>query len=906
MSASRSPSGSGSLYPAGTMSTGCSLPSLTCPPKLGVGKVEGSSDTVSMERSQAGSQWAGGTHAEEVWACKNAAYTRAMKYSKGLVADVVDSSVEFLPRRLMRSSVNHSIKDRKSSFSVMADVGRDTQQQSLAATSCKGTSSTPMSEATFPFLDGGKVQPTDPGHLKAGITYDPQSYGSLLPTTLKVRSVEEAVSGPLMGVAANEMFANRDAKQMLRGILQPVQKTSQFSQYFDRQQFEGKMRQLEESARHFSKCLAQRVSSSTGGGGVMIVVNDSDDGSSDDGGLMGDGVRRRARKPAKMVDEARVAGDAESNARKQRLNALRCTPQNLCSSVALRDALKKSRITVKKARCSAVNVARHSSDLLELLRRRGSRSTGPQEAMVVLPNEEVSWDTGSVSPNKCTQASFASIPDSACGNEGHRTKVVTDQRAVTMLESFLRSGKGLTTHGILPATLYGNHCGPNGGQLISAPESSRLPSMLDTAFSDVFSTGALSPSGQQLAASAECLQQQRKSVHRTKPARRVIPVGYGMSARARQNYEAMVENWEVSEIEQELRNGEALCHARRRLLKLVSERKRLLNASLAHFHHNPQQAVSLQRREIFRMVVEVDAEDRKQACFSFVDLLEQCCRNTLDDAAWSVVSGALKSSRDLIQLSPLRCNPQNFISILNDCLSLQHIRDQRVQDALQWLAKLFGVSQGQFKSALQSLHHNLNKPRDYEARFHEIDSRVCGIAASTERRVRIKLRRCNFQLPRPVGAGSQMNPLVTSNGDGAVGCVLGPNTCVDRPEVSLVFQLGNETAVSSTLSAHRSGTGGSGDVVCEMVDDAPCYVVDFNDEIVQLKPVDTSVVRVSLSCNGNVLCSGFLHLSKCTFHSNRTLSVILRLDNKRIFVADLRINVELVYGRDRRGRGGRR
>nr|CCC49222.1 conserved hypothetical protein [Trypanosoma vivax Y486] len=716
--------------------------------------------------------------------------------------------------------------------------------------------------------------------------YDPSVYSTLLPATVKLRKVGGMRGGPVVGVAAEEMLASREARFVLCGLLRPLKGNAQLAPPQDQKQFKARVHLLQERGRRFLRRFRRHaMGRGAADSDAMMIIDGSDDGSSD--GEMGEvlhgdaiGSVRKQREHERRTGVARAA----SVARKRRLNELRYA-RGPCT---LRAEIKRSTRAVRMARnnvsCDPGVLPALSEKQQELL-GRGSDWRAPEGDL--LSFEGVCWDAaegvglpGSVLPSGCAQGPLSNA-------EGSKATVAS-RHVSAMLRDLLRHSRGAVSYGILPPRM-----GRRAVTRVSHPTDSEFvqPSLPLDAASDMGSSRVSLSRWQSPRTVPEHV-----GVREPKRPNRRLPIKWGVGERAKEDYDALVEEQRLVEMELNLRHNEGLGYTCRQLNSLLPERRRQLECVLAQPHENPRMFLLKHRREIFRRVVEADAEGRRQARSAFLDVLEDFCQAEMAADAWSVMSKALEQTRAFIHTSPARYCPQGFDAIVNGCFSLNHIQNKTTYNALQWLAQLYDVPHSQFKSVMSAVHNRLSQPRDYEARFREIDRSLGGVTAPADRWVRVHLHRCRFQLPAPATCSPQVGCIGGGNGSGAGGCNVVSSCGMERPEVCVQLMAKGEAAFSTTVCARLDTTD---------IDDthtAVRYAANLQDEVVRLKAPETGIVDVSLLCNGTPLCTGALNVAKCSLLSRRLVPMWLRLSNKHAFVANIRLTLEFGSEKERRRR----
>nr|CCD17164.1 unnamed protein product [Trypanosoma congolense IL3000] len=783
-------------------------------------------------------------------------------------------------------------KDQPLLFGSVDENGREATIKSVPSGIAKSFSPYLPTDDPLPALECLRSVSQNTGS-RSSFKYNSKAYASLLPSTLQAHMVINAEGG------VNDKSRARGSKCKVDGKKEFTKKPSKLTHDLDQRHFEAKMRQIEDSARRFyryKQCVTVKSSCDD-----MMVVCGFDDENAHHPSLDDDLVDRDELKCAESKDGSLLLPSNTAAARERRLKDLRHASQSSRCSAVLRMELKKSAAALESARRHATNLPSVVPRRLSARKYRPGEVRDTVKALGELPEEEVSWDAYTTFPAVQKAMAPEVMELTAGSNDDSTTKVVTDQRAMSLLQSFLFSGRRQPSCSFLSLPICGGNDKSSEERLVAIPGTSIPLSTMEGALDCALNSPSV-PVNLDRTAGLPHFQRSphgRQAPWETKRARVPVSVGYGMSDVARKNLEEIIEEFERGAIEQELRNAEDLKHTRMRLLQLIPERQRLIDKSLAVDNMKPQATVLRNRQRIFRRAAEIDVESQKQACFSFLDLLEECCHNSLDDSTMEAVFNVVVFARGLIQASPSKCTPQDFSTVLNECFTLEHLADKRVIDALEWLGKLFNVSREHLESMLNSLRHRLSKERDYEARFRAIDRAVNEGSMSSEKCLLVKLQRCRFRL-----LGSPIvNTLISANAR-AMGRALSSDITAELPEVTISLQAGDEVTYSSCVSARSAEAGNGLSLTPSGKGDAPNYVADFGGEALQIKAEESSVVFVSLLCGTTSIGSGSIPLASCSFLPHKPLSLRLRLLNKRFFVAYLELSMGLAHEKEHRGKHG--
>lgn len=718
--------------------------------------------------------------------------------------------------------------------------------------------------------------------------YSPKLYSALLPATVKLKQVGEMHGGIVMGAAASELFAERDARQLSRGMCPPEDNKTQFVPDLELRQFEKKMKELQEHGkqqqRRWKRCMH---SAGTAAGGVVTMVSDMDDSScGSDKGHDGGGDSRASRL-GRQQQKNNASRLAVANLNEQ-IRGLEIRGDNRRDVAFLRSELKKSHDEVEKARHGVAVLSLTSQGDKERLQIEQSNQRRSWDKRLHGILEDVSW----VSENNPQRASRETHSASQLFDNLQPRKsrqcnsiVVTDQNVGAALENLLYYGKGTTVYGLDPRQKEkSNRSYTQQKQRVDAS----LPGLPLSPLGQASSLGSCPPvAGLSKPDVGRTLKPYPKGV--VNKRRKPFAVEYGVGEHCRMHLESLFAQWRLKDIQSELQRGENIQRTRELLLELRPMRVDLLDKSLQNFRESPRVILQKHRRQIFEKVVEMDAEERGRACCAFVDLLETSYHGEVSENSWDAVSKALQKTRDLISISPTRCNARTFQNILRDYFSMSHLVEGPVRELLLQLSKLFDMTKSQYDTAISHAYQRLNRPKDYQARFREIDRMLVGMPLAAETRVRVTLDRCRFAY-------------CVASTNLYAGCdTLGCERIPDRPEVLVQLKSDNETVVSSVVLAEvcdpskikifyanrKTGKMRSS------------YSADLLNQIFRLRFSESSDLSVTLLLNGKATAACVFCLAQCVFNARSTAVLWLHLTGENDAEAEIKLTLELLGERER-------
>ncbi|RNF10828.1 hypothetical protein TraAM80_01373 [Trypanosoma rangeli] len=728
--------------------------------------------------------------------------------------------------------------------------------------------------------------------IKNVVEYDPKSYSELLPATLKMRKVRDVESGTVSSTAVSEMFAKRDARHTNRGVSSMNDKKAQRVPLVELQEFVRTMNQLQERGRHMRRRWRRYMPCVTAvSGGAVRMLNEDDDDTSSEGlqDHNSDGefnlTLSKRQQPKTEATRASIFSWHEE------MNALQKHGDNTRGAVLLRSELKKSQREVAKAR-QGVTVASVQMIHNEPTRYKDADEEEQGELWEEPPHsslEDISWRAeNEVSqrvaaiPSDVPPASGALKEAEDCGNTHSNREKSQDNTIVAgcispRLGSLLHRGKGTTVYGLNLGRKRGS-CKTQFPHLRPKSPLSSLPHVPGLPFA--MSTPAPLPSD----AKPKAERNACRTHHHTTLTWRPLPVEHGVGEQSSLRFKAQVTQGRLEDCQSDILDGEAILRTRELLLELRPTRAALLNESLKHSHRNARAILQQHRQCIFEKVAEKDSEKRKEACLEYVNLLEQAYCGEVAESSLAAVTSALQSVRNLISVSPKRCNARSYSALLMDHFVMAHLTELPVRDLLWRLAELFDMTTTQYNYALWNAYQMLNTPRDYQARFREIDHTIVGIPAPVERRVRLTLHRCRFlQANASVGTAH----IVSGTGGERVR---------DLAEVSVQIKSEHQVFLSTAVRARVCSDEElfSWNVSRRDEKSPSLCGANFMDQVFRLQLCENTELWVGLLHNGLVMASGKFSLSDCTFNVRGLALLWLRLSGGEAAEAEIKLTLALL------------
>ncbi|RNF19634.1 uncharacterized protein Tco025E_04046 [Trypanosoma conorhini] len=756
-------------------------------------------------------------------------------------------------------------------------------QTSLSDTPKVGTAS-PGGDAAAPGAGGSRGGGQQRGRrVKGVVEYDPKTYSELLPATLRMRKVGDVEAGVGPGVAVSEMLAERDARHANRGVLAMNGKITQPVPLLELQEFVGTMKQLQERGRHMRRRWRRYLPCVTAvSGGAVRMLSEEEDTSSEslqDHDSDADFNVTLSRRQQQKSELTRAA----ISSWREEMNALRLRGDNARGAVLLRNELKRSRLEVEKARQGATLAS------LQMIHSEPTAHDLTEEEPRRSSAEDISWRT----ENEISQrAAAVPAPDSfAAGSVAHtkdRSGTHSDgkksaesgavgARTSAQLDALLHRGKGTTVYGLDPIRRRGSFQTHSLYPRARSPLSS-LPHV--SGFSSAMNTSA----PWALDAKQKLERQAPHTRHDTQRRWRPLPVEYGVGEQSSLRFKAKVMQGRLEDCRSDIQNGEDIRRTRELLLELRPTRATLLADSLKHSQENARVILKQHRRCIFEKVAEKDSEERKEACLAYVDLLEQVYSCEVAENSLAAVTGVLQRVRDIISVSLTRCNARSYNGLLKDYFLIEQFTEVPVRDLLWRLAELFDMTRSQYKAALWNAYQALNTPRDYQARFREIDRTVLGIPTPMERRIRLTLHRCRFlQAHASVGT---THVLPATGGERAR----------DLGEVSVQIKSEHQVLLSTAVRARVCGDEETFSWNVSRRDDKslPLCGANLMDQVFRLHLCENTDLRVALLHNGLVVANGKFCLSDCTFNPRGLALLWLRLSGEEGVEAEVKLTLALL------------
>ncbi|KEG12236.1 hypothetical protein DQ04_01871040 [Trypanosoma grayi] len=711
--------------------------------------------------------------------------------------------------------------------------------------------------------------------------FDPGIYGVLLPATLKLRVAEETQFGGVVGVVASEMMAERDAQRASRGMALLNTNKMQAVPLLELRQFETKMKQLQERGRQMRRRWKRSVLGVPGSnGGAVMMIEDGDDLSSESGGEYGPNDMLhspRSQRPYEKVENAKTVAVA----RKAQIDALQHVNEESRGTALLRRELQKSRCEVDQARnglsaSERLRKAQKHEEQVQVMAGEGTQPAGMQLSM-----EDVSWGADSIASLHNAASSPLSHSLSLITGTRHDSNSASGRRVSPVLRVLLHRGKTAMVYGLDPANLRSD-----------SKKKEKL--LLEPPYSSSEWAAPAEPVSGALTTSKAKSEKMALHAHKgnTHRPRKALPVEYGVGEQSRLLYETLVTESRIGDLQAEIQHGEDIRRTRQLLLDLRPERERLLDESLKHSHKNPIVILQEHRQQLFKEAEAMDVEERQQACFTFVDLLEERYRGEIADNSWPAVAKALQRTRDLIQISPSRCNLRSFRSNVKDCFLMSHLMEWPVREFLRRLAQLFDISTAQYKAVMANVYQRLDRPQNYQARFREIERTIPGMEQPPELRLRITVHRCRFVL--------------TDAGTCAVVLAHGGALCheggVERVEVSVQLKSDHQTTVTTVAQARTNSADETDDMGARQrsSEQALRFVANMLDQAFRMQLCENGALEVFLLRSGQVMCSGVLRLSECAFNTRGVAFLWLRLSGPMCSQAEVKLTLEVLGDKERR------
>ncbi|RNF23339.1 hypothetical protein TcG_01601 [Trypanosoma cruzi] len=803
----------------------------------------------------------------------------------------------------MKNPVERKKRESTTSCRGMLALGNNgglSRQQLLTLTEAsKGGTTVPLTESssqcTETSRNGGQQRARRVA--KNGLEYGPKTYGELLPATLRMYEAGCMQAGIVSSVAVNELLAERDAQQANRGALAMNGEGFYTVSLQELQGFLGEMNQFQDRGKHMRRRWRRHLLCVEAPSSAAIRVVNEDDDTSSESLQEPDSDDKLKMSLSKRQQQTSEATRAAISTWREEINALQLRGGNPRGAVLLRNEIKKSQRAVEKASqgvtLSKILMIQNETNVKT---PKEEEQREPLRGQSCLSAEEISWRTENtmsqraVSPTSPGLGAAGGVERTNDGGSYHGDKRkdsdsdAVHRRLGNQLVSLLNRGKGTTVYG-LDITRRNRSCGAQQ----HVPPANSLPSLQPA-------SGKSSP----MDFSATWMGNAKKnpelkgrhSHYSIQRPSRPLPVEYGVGEQSSLRLKALITQWRLEDCQMEVRNQEDIRRTRELLQELIPKRAALLDESLKCSRENARVILQKHRQHIFKRVAEKDSEERKEACFAYVDLLEENYSGVVAEGSLAAIRKALQKTRDLIKVSPTRCNARSFQSILKENFLIAHLVEVPVRELLWRLAELFGMTRSQYKSAMSNAYQLLNTPRDYHARFREIERTIVCISTPTERRMRLTLHRCRFFLAN--------NTVGTSH----VVSAIGGERSRELSEIYVQIKSENQVFISTAVRARISNDDDtfSWDVSQRDGKYPPLCGANFMDQAFRFNFGENAELVVALLHNGLVIASGKFCLSDCTFNPRGTALLWLRLSGEGGAEAEIKLTLAMLAEKNQQKR----
>ncbi|ORC85308.1 uncharacterized protein TM35_000361680 [Trypanosoma theileri] len=781
--------------------------------------------------------------------------------------------------------------------------------------------------------------------------FDPSTYTALLPATVRLQKVGEIQSKVVTGTTAKEFLAERGVMKSDRNSLINGNKRVQGVPMLELRQFETRMKVLKERGRNVRRRWKRQTSIRASGNNRNVRIVDEDDESSSES-VEGSESSTDSSSAASREEEQlkkRKENVAAAAARRERIKLLQLSGDNASDRVLLRKELRKSRMEVEKARNGIMTpmllTQQQEENLLQDNEDREDNNESKSKE-THLHMEDVSWGVeNSILPNRTPTLSFPNDTATYQTSEKRMSRTSTSQsenrRVSVLFQDLLRRARGTMVYGLCPADMQRERRRRRRRRETSAllcisPSPSPPPPINNSEHATPFSSQPRS--AHQRTDKKLRLGDDEGSQRRHRP----LPVEYGVGERSRQLYDTQVQEQRIEDLQMELEHGEDILRTRELLSVLLPERIKLLDESFGQRHEHANVVLQRHRDKLFKMAANVQAEERQEACLALVNLLEESYRGEIAETAWPSVMNALNKTRELILISPNRCNIRSFQSIIKEYFLMPHLLEPGVDDMLRRLSQLFDLTKSQYRYVMTNIYQRLNQPRNYQSRFREIERTILGKGETSEKRYRVVLHRCRFLLPftnmGPVvpttTTTNSSGPSLTSAPSDFAGSVTVLNASATAAGVNVNINIGSSDAQGTVVSGGemmRRDRGGERFKITVQLksdhqsflsravsartkdsagmiymndknssgDHVPFYTANLRRQAFRLQLYDNSLLEVAVLRNGLVIASGELKMIDCTLDARGTALLWLRLTSGSCLQAEIKLGLEVLYEKER-------
>ncbi|EKF39115.1 hypothetical protein MOQ_000663 [Trypanosoma cruzi marinkellei] len=795
----------------------------------------------------------------------------------------------------MKNPVERKTRGPTTSFRGLVALGHNggssRQQLPTLTESQKGGITVPLTDSSSQCTETSRngVQQRSRRMAKNVLEYDPKTYSELLPATLRMHKAGCMQSEIVSSVAVNELLAERDAQQANRGNLAMNGEGFYTVSLQELQGFLGEMNQFQERGKYMRRRWKRHLPCVEASTCAAIRMVNEDDDTSSDSLHETDSDDKLKLTLSKRQQQTSEATRAAISTWREEINALQLQGDKSRGAVLLRNEIKKSRRAAVKA-SQGVTL----SNLLMI--QNESNVKTPKEEVKREPlkeshrlsAEDISWRTENtmsqrtVSPTSPGLAAAGGVgrTNDAGSYHGDERKDsnsdIVQRRLAMQLISLLNRGKGTMVYG-LDNTRRNRSCRTQQ----NIPTVNSLPSLQPT-------SGKSSPTDFSMTWTGEPQKnlelKARQNNYSIRQPWRPLPVEYGVGEQSSLRFKALITQWRLQDCQMEVKNQEDIRRTRELLHELIPRRVALLDESLKCSRENARIILQKHRQQIFKRVAEKDYEERKQACFAYVDLLEESYSGVVAEGSLAAIRKALQKTRDLIKVSPTRCNARNYQIILKEYFLIAQLVEVPVRELLWRLAELFGMTRAQYKTAMSNTYQLLNTPRDYQARFREIERTIACITAPTERRIRLTLHRCRFLLAN--------NTLGTSHGFSAIGSERNR----ELSDIYVQIKSENQVFISTAVRARVSNDDDtfSWNVSRRDGEHSPLCGANFMDQAFRFNFGENAELEVALLRNGLVVASGKFCLSDCTFNLRGIAVLWLRLSGEGGAEAEVKLTLAML------------